>query len=331
MRDLPELSIVMPTFNRRRRLERVLAGLDRQRARPDRFEVIVVDDGSTDDTAEWLSKNAARAYTLTHVRQQNAGPARARNHGVSLARGERILFIDDDVEPTPELLEEHLASHSEPNLVVLGPLSSLPHYAQPWVAWEQAKLEQQYAAMERGHYEPTFRQFWTGNASLEKRHIEAAGGFDAAFLRAEDVELGRRLHELGLKFRFNPRARGLHHAERSLEAWERMHQSYGALEVRIFGAMSDGDELIRTLAGNFGRLNPLTKRLVLACLGHPRRSQAARIGLRRWLLLAEKTGVTPTVSQACSALANLIYWQASAEALGPERWRSVLERSKHER
>jgi glycosyltransferase involved in cell wall biosynthesis len=330
MSDLPRLSIVLPTFNRRRRLERVLAGLDRQRAAPGSFEVIVIDDGSTDDTADWLSRHSVRPYPLRHLTQANAGPAKARNQGVSLAQGELILFIDDDVEPTPELVEEHLLSHGEPDVVVLGPLCSLSHYAQPWVTWEQQKLEQQYAAMESGRYPPSFRQFWTGNASVARRHVLAAGGFDAAFLRAEDVELGRRLHELGLTFRFNPRARGFHHAERSLQAWERMHQSYGALEVKIFGQLGD-EEFMRTLAGNFGRLNPLTRELVSSCLGHPLRTAAAKRALRGWLGLGQAARFTPAVSQACSALANLIYWQASAEALGRERWRQVRELSRHER
>src|SRR5690349_20573388 len=163
MSDQPRLSIVLPTFNRRPRLVRVLAALDKQTVAPGTFEVVVVDDGSTDDTAQWLAKTAVNGYTLRHLRQDNAGPAKARNRGVSEARGELILFIDDDVEPTPELVAEHLATHAEPDVVALGPLASLDHYSQPWVAWEQAKLEAQYAAMLRGDYEPTFRQFWTGN------------------------------------------------------------------------------------------------------------------------------------------------------------------------
>ena len=317
------LSIVLPTFNRRRRLERVLAGLDRQTVELSQFETIVVDDGSTDDTADWLVHNSQRAYGLRHVRQTNSGPAKARNRGVSEARGQLILFIDDDVEPTPELISQHLASHEEPDVVVLGPLASLDHYAQPWVAWEQAKLEAQYASMLRGDWEPTFRQFWTGNASVAKHHIEAAGGFDPSFLRAEDVELGRRLHERGLKFRFNPRARGLHHAERSLPAWEAMHRSYGALEVKIFGG-ADADELLQTLAGNFSRIHPATRWLVTQCVGHDRRVATAAAALRSWLKLGAAAQKPILSEQVCGALANLNYWQASYSELGGERTQRVF-------
>lgn len=324
MSKSPRISIVVPTYNRRARLERVLGGLDRQTVSPELFEVVIIDDGSTDDTQTWLEANRARAYGVTVVTQQNGGPSRARNRGVEVARGELVLFIDDDVEPTPVLLAEHLKVHdAEPNVVVMGPLASLDHYAQPWVAWEQEKLEAQYAAMLRGDYAPTFRQFWTGNASVARAHLLAAGGFNTTYARAEDIELGRRLHERGLGFRFNPAARGLHHAERSLESWVAMHRHYGKLEVEIFGGLGE-DELVSTLAGNWSRIHSLTRLLVRHCLNSPRRTEAAGVALNRWLELSARVGVPLATSQVCGALANLTYWSASAEALGPQRAERVF-------
>jgi glycosyltransferase involved in cell wall biosynthesis len=322
----PRISIVLPTYNRRPRLARVLAGLDRQSADPRDFEVIIVDDGSSDDTQEWLGKNQERRYGVRSLRQANSGPARARNAGVAAAGGEILLFIDDDVEPTPDLVSEHLRSHdAEGDVVVIGPLASLEHYAQPWVAWEQAKVEAQYTAMLRGDWECSFRQFWTGNASVAKHHVEAVGGFDPSFLRAEDVELGRRLHERGLRFRFNPVARGLHHAERSLDAWKRMHKSYGALEVQIFGGLGE-QELVEVLAGNFSRIHSLSRFLVSRGVEHPRRHAAMVAVLSAWLRVSERANLDLLADQVCGALANLIYWKASAEALGPERARRVFAR-----
>ena len=319
------ISIVLPTFNRRARLQRVLEGLDRQSVDAKSFEAVIVDDGSTDDTQDWLAKNEQRSYRVTAIRQQNGGPARARNTGIAAASGEYVLFLDDDVEPTPELVAEHLRCHDlEKGVVVMGPLASLPHYAQPWVAWEQAKLEAQYASMLRGDWEPSFRQFWTGNASVAKADVLAAGGFDTAFLRAEDVELGRRMHERGLKFRFNPKARGLHHAERSLAAWEKMHRSYGELEVQIFGGLGE-DELIDTLASNWSRIHTLTHWLVTRCVWHPTRHAAACLALRNWLELGAATQRPIAADAVCGALANLNYWKASAEALGRARAQRVFE------
>lgn len=320
------ISVVLPTYNRRERLERALTALKRQSLPADRFEVIVVNDGSTDDTAAWLATAEHGVHAIRVVNQKNGGPARARNAGVAAAQNELILFIDDDVEATPELLAEHVRSHeAEPNAVVIGPLASLEHYPQPWVAWEQAKLELQYAAMLRGDWEPTFRQFWTGNASVARQAIQDAGGFDTTFLRAEDIELGRRLHERGLVFRFNPKARGLHHAERSLRAWEAMHQSYGALEVKIFGGLGQ-DELVDVLANNFSRIHPATRWLVGQCVGRPRRHAVARRVLHGLLRLEERVQMPLASEQVCGALANLIYWEASAETLGEEPIQRIFAR-----
>jgi GT2 family glycosyltransferase len=326
VRAVPSVSIVIPTYNRRERLARVLRALDKQTAGPEAFEVVIVDDGSTDDTASWLASQRP-SHGLRVIRQANAGPARARNAGVEAAQGELLLFLDDDVEPSPGLVSEHLRSHGDDaGLVVIGPLASLSHYRQPWVAWEQEKLEGQYAAMLRGDWEPTFRQFWTGNASVRRAHVLAVGGFNPDFLRAEDVELGMRLYQRGLKFRFNPEARALHYAERSLESWEHAHRSYGKLEVSIF-ALADDDAVIEILAKNWRNLHPATRWLVRQCLKDPRHSSGATLALRSWLTMSAKLDRPMLSSKVCSVLANLLYWQSSVQALGPDRADEVFRRA----
>ncbi len=217
----PRLSVIVPTYNRRQRLGRVLDALGSQTVSPEIFEVVVIDDGSTDGTRDWLARQTF-PFEVRTLSQSNAGPAVARNTGIRAARGELLVFLDDDVVPVPQWLDEHVRTHdiAPGDIVVLGPLSSLPRYDQPWVAWEQVQVEKQYAAMERGDWEPTYRQFWTGNASVSRARVLEAGLFDAECLRGEDVELGWRLAQRGVGFRFNPRAQGFHHAERSLEQVE---------------------------------------------------------------------------------------------------------------
>jgi len=324
----PRVSVIVPTCNRRVRLERVLSALARQTLSPAQFEVVVVDDGSSDGSAELLAAFRP-AYALRSFSQANAGPAVARNRGIQAARGELVVFLDDDVMPEPCWLAEHLSSHERESvaLVVMGPMASLPHYDQPWVAWEQARIELQYRAMMEGLYAPTFRQFWTGNASVRRAHLLELGGFNPAFARGEDVELGARLHKRGLQFRFNPRAVGVHHAERSLQSWSQAHRSYGRLEVEIFGQLGE-EQMLDTLAGNFSRL-PLAVRLVLrrVLLESSGLSGAAERALTSWLT-SRAAHVAPSVSsKACSALANLLYWQASAHALGSSRLQRMLARA----
>lgn len=327
MTGSPQLSVVIPTYNRKARLQRVLDALTRQSISPDRFEVVVIDDGSSDGTSEALDPSRY-AFTLRVFRQQNGGPARARNTGVEKATGTFVLFLDDDVVPVPELLSEHLRLHEADSaeLVVIGTLSSLPHYEQPWVAWEQAKVEAQYRDMLNGVYEPTFRQFWTGNSSLRRSHIVETGGFNTDYPRGEDVELGVRLHLRGLQFRFNPRAIGLHHAERSLESWSHAHRSYGRLEVEIFSHIDEA-EMIELLAGNLSRLHVATRVVLNGCLGRPGVRDAVERALNGWLQSSAAQRAPAVSSKVCSVLANLLYWQASAEALGDARFGRVLARA----
>jgi glycosyltransferase involved in cell wall biosynthesis len=324
----PLLSVVIPTYNRKVRIGRVLDALARQTVEAHTFEVVVVDDGSSDGTSAALAATPM-PYALRCFYQQNAGPARARNRGVQEAQGGIVLFLDDDVMPEPCLIAEHLRLHdaSDAPVVVMGPLASLPHYDQPWVAWEQAKIEGQYRGLVDGRYAPTFRQFWTGNASVGRVHLLAVGGFNEAYPRGEDVELGARLHQRGLQFRFSPRAVGFHHAERSLESWSHAHRSYGRLEVEIFGQLSE-EQMLETLAGNFSRLHPGTRWVLRGLvLGRPRMGWAAEHAMKFWLS-SKAAHATPKVSsKVCSVLANMLYWQESAGVLGEARLQQLFARA----
>ncbi|HET9959782.1 MAG TPA: glycosyltransferase [Polyangiaceae bacterium] len=322
-----QLSIVIPTYNRRERLGRVLRALSEQTVDLSSFEAVVVDDGSKDGTSEWL-KEQSFGFEVQVLSQTNRGPAEARNAGIDAAQGELVLFLDDDVVPEPQLIEEHLKSHAaEADVVVMGPLVSLDHYEQPWVAWEQEKLERQYQAMTRKEWEPTYRQFWTGNASIARAHLLAAGKFDPTFKRGEDVELGLRLHERGLKFRFNGRARGLHHAERSLDSWEHAHRSYGRLEAEMLSSRPN-DEVVSILSGNWRRLNPLTRAAARLCIQSPALNQGATRLLREALKTEPMRRSSFVSSKACSLLANILYWRESAAVLGPDRLKRVFRQAR---
>src|SRR6185436_8232798 len=93
-----DVSVVIPTFNRRRQLEATLEGLAAQTDLPVAVEVIVVSDGSTDGTDEWL-RSGATPLPVVACYQPNSGPAAARNHGIATAEGRLVVFLDDDVVP----------------------------------------------------------------------------------------------------------------------------------------------------------------------------------------------------------------------------------------
>lgn len=318
------MSVVIPTYNRRQRLGLVLGALSAQTFPPERMEVVVVDDGSTDDTMHWC-RGSTFPFRLRVESQSNSGPATARNRGVERALGDLVLFLDDDVVPDPGLVAAHLQSHSEAagDVVVLGTLSSLPEYKQPWVTWEQVQLEKQYEAMVRGDYVPTFRQFWTGNASVKRARLMEAGLFDTSLRRGEDVELGRRLAEAGVGYVFNVRARGLHHAERSLTSFCHAHGSYGEMEVSMFEAAPEGADKI--LAGNWHRLHRLQRSVLAALLASPTATSSATKLICSYLESPWAERAPRLNLAACSFLANVLYWESSKRTLGSERFERVRQ------
>src|SRR5690349_14383580 len=100
MESCPRVSVVIPTYQRRLSVERTLQALSAQTMPADQFEVVVSIDGSMDGTREML--DACRTpYTLVAQWQRNRGRAAACNRGVALARGDVIVLLDDDMEPTP--------------------------------------------------------------------------------------------------------------------------------------------------------------------------------------------------------------------------------------
>ncbi len=312
----PVVSVVIPTYNRRERLERVLVRLaDQEVAVP--FEVIVVSDGSTDDTEEYLA-GVDLPLDLRWATQPNAGPAAARNRGVDMARTDLIVFVDDDVLPDAGLLTAHLAAQDRhgPSAVVIGPmLDPDDHEMSPWVAWEQRMLYKQYRALVDREYEPTFRQFYTGNVSIPRAELLAAGGFDPQYRRAEDIELGIRLYDRGARFAYEPDAQGFHYAIRSFDAWRAIAGAYGRMEVE-FGNDPARQWQWEFISHSFRARHPALRLLVRLTLRWPgatdsivdrapglierlHRSRLARPG--QWLL---------------SAIYATDYWRAVAEAVG---------------
>ncbi len=325
---MPRVSIILPTYNRLDRLRRVLAALEKQTFARDDFEVIVISDGSTDGTDAYL-QHLETPLQLTPVRQENQGVAVARNHGLAQAQGEVALFIDDDVVPSPQLLTEHLRIHDEQGegVVVLGPMLTPDDFdMQPWVRWEQAMLLKQYGDMLSGRWAPTARQFYTGNTSLLRRHIVAAGGFDPAFRRAEDVELAYRLADRGLHFMFNPQAISYHYAERSFASWLAIAYAYGCNDV-VFTRDKGQSWLLPAVMREYWLRHRLVRGLTHLCLGHATLSQVAITMLKESALLGDRLNLESLPRYSFSGIFNLRYYQGMADELGGTDafWRQVAQ------
>jgi len=226
------VDIVISTYNRPDALRRCLAALARQTLR--HFHVIVVDDCSDEPVEPVIRSARASGLDITYVRTPvNGGPARGRNLGAAHGTAPILLFLDDDVEAERGLVERHVAAGGA-GVVAIGPLAAPPDWKpSPWTAWEARTLAREYDRMLAGVYAPTWRQFFTGNASMHRVDFKAAGGFDERFTRAEDIELGLRLARVGCRFVFIPRAVGWHHASRTLAGWKSIPAQYARFDVTI--------------------------------------------------------------------------------------------------
>ncbi|MEZ5229370.1 MAG: glycosyltransferase [Acidimicrobiales bacterium] len=312
-------SVVIPTHDRASSLHRVLSALAASAVDAACFEVVVVVDGPDDDTVDMLEA-AAPPFDLIVVEQENAGPASARNRGVGTARGDVVVFLDDDVMPSPQWLGRHLERHqSGPDqLVVVGPmLTPQDHDFQPWVRWEQCMLERSYAALLAGEWQPSGRLLYTGNASMRRSFFLEAGGFDETLRRAEDVDLGYRLEEAGGRFEFAADAHAYHYAERELAAWLDMARSYGRADA-TFAVDGGRTWLLESLAREFHERRAPNRALVVATVGRP---TAVAIVQRLLVAGAVTTArvVWPLASVLFSGAFNLRYYDSFASAIGGRR------------
>jgi GT2 family glycosyltransferase len=208
---MPEISGLLTTYNRANLLPRVLEGLASQSLDPTRFEVIAVDDGSTDETQQVLDAWRDR-LPLRVFRQNHAGLAAAKNLGVFAAQSPLLVFLDDDDVAEPDLLVAHLAVHlAKPDLAVavLGRTTLAPEIARIPVMRHVTEVGCQLFSY--GWMQPEqvldHTAFWGGRSSCKRGLLVRHGVFNPEFrFGCEDIELGWRLAAQGLRVIYEPRA-----------------------------------------------------------------------------------------------------------------------------
>ena len=207
-----DVSIVIATYNRKELLSTCLRCLDAQDYPDDRFEVIVVDDGSSDGSVEMVH-NWPAAYSLRCIAAAHQGSGSARNLGVSHAKGEIIIFIDDDAFAAPWFVTEHVKSHclADGPIFVDGP--------EVFVSGRQAIDNPPFTNLKirlQAFLDFFGLPFVSVNVSCPRADFLRVGGFDPRFGKTygyEDTELGVRLRLAGLGQTRNRGAYVLHHTD----------------------------------------------------------------------------------------------------------------------
>lgn len=222
-------SVVIPTYNRKPILEKCLRALEQQQFDADAiagYEVVVVDDGSTDGTVDWLQANASTFPHVCLFQQDHQGPAAARNLGVEKASGDTIIFIDSDLVVTKTFLQAHAKGlqSSQRSAVSGQPLKQTPNASPASSAFPPPSPVFTYGRVinTANFDDPTAEPykitdfsaayFATGNVAIARVWLEKAGLFDTRFQLYgwEDLELGVRLKQLGLTLIKCPDAVGYH-------------------------------------------------------------------------------------------------------------------------
>jgi glycosyltransferase involved in cell wall biosynthesis len=223
------IGIVIPTHNRLSALLECLAHLEKQTFSD--FDVIVVDDGSTDGTARQLEIYKAKSpLRIRFLGQKNSGPAKARNVGVSMLNSEICLFLGDDIFASPTLVESHLQFHKsypDSRVVALGLTrwSASGQEVTPFMMWlDKANIQFAYPLLLAGA-KPDWGHFYTSNLSV-KTELLRRFAFNEEFPYAamEDIELAYRIEkQFGLDIHFLPEAVADHlHPTTFLQACRRM-------------------------------------------------------------------------------------------------------------
>jgi len=199
-----DISVQICTYNRKNLIGKALEALFGQDYPKDKYEIVLVDDGSKDGTGE-VVKSLDPPCKFTYIYQENAGLSTGRNQGIRAASGEIILFVDDDIMASETLLAEHMKIHREYDMaVVRGWVNHVDDLEKPV---KQPKFTMQ---------DISTAFFWTSNVSVAKKYLEEAGMFDETFREYgwEDLELGLRLKSLGLILKYNRNAVVYHYKSR---------------------------------------------------------------------------------------------------------------------
>ncbi len=248
-------SVIIPTCNRAADLHHCLHALAEQSLSPAQFEVLVIDDGSSDDTAKVVETFRGNSHLdVRYHYQPNRGPAAARNRGIGLARGDLVAFTDDDCRPDPEWLADLLAA--------------LPSDSRcAGVGGRTIRLRESMTARYMdaiGMMNPRIKGdqvLWlvTANALYRRSCLEEIGGFDERFPRpgGEDVDLSARLRSHGYYFTTTVRALLRHNHRDTLRGLFATFVCYGQGEAQQV-----------KLGRKNGPCHRLLAAFLVCCLGH---------------------------------------------------------------
>lgn len=239
----PSFSIVIPTYNRPKQLAACLQACARLDYPHDRFEIIIVDDGSpvpvevlktgprvappagVPPAVAPPANGGPNLPSITWLRQSNAGPASARNMGAQHARGDILAFTDDDCAPTQQWLRELAQSFNNSPTGLVGGRTVNGLVDNIYSTASQMIVDEAYAYFLP--WDSGLRFFASNNMAVSSRLFQESGGFDSSFRTSEDRDFCARWIRQGYPLVYTPEAIVHHYHHLTLTAFCRQHFSYG--------------------------------------------------------------------------------------------------------
>lgn len=281
--DLPNFSVVVPTYERPAQLAacvRALARLDYPR---ERFEVLIVDDASARSPLKVVESFGDALDVRLLGQARNAGPAAARNLGARQARGDFLAFTDDDCEPERGWLRAFAARFAEAPTRIVGGHTVNALARNPYAETSQLIIEVVYAHFNRDDADARF--FTSNNFAVHAASFREVGGFDETFRTSEDREFCARWRSRGMGMTYEPRAVVMHSHRLTLGSLWRQHFGYGRGALRFHRAReAQGDSPFKPDADFYTKL-------LRASLSQTPKTKAARLtALLLWSQAANAAG-----------------------------------------
>ena len=320
-----DTSILIPSYNNKRCLLPCIEHFARQSYPRDRFEVVVVLDGSTDGSREALDA-VDTPFRLQVIEQPNQGRAAALNRAADAAAGALLIVTDSDILPNTDFVKSHVEAHDRAD-VVIGPIplsdrtpvNFLTEGVRRWAEQHERNM------LERaGGFSCT--EIYGANLSIRRDHFEALGGYRSDLRRTEDFQLGKKILRAGHSIAFCPGARAEHIYDKSIPEWCRDFYQDGVSHTRFVDQFPDEIPHVK-----IGRYHPETtakrvaRRLVigdgpagrlLVAVSKVVLEVCRRLGLR-WRVLSSWKGV----------LGDALFWKGVHDELGdPGRFRALTDR-----
>ena len=231
-------SIIVPSYNRKHELQSLLESLEKQELPVEQYEVIVVDDGSTDSTAEWMGKfQATSPLHLRFFQQGHGGPGAARNHGAANAAGQVFVFTDSDcIAPPSWLTEIKRVFNSDPTVQAFGgPDDASSDFPPLLKAINYSMTAFLTTGGMRGGKKKRLARYYprSFNMGLRRELYQKIGGF-GALRHGQDIEFSRRIIKSGAKIVYIPNAPVFHKRRASLAAFFKQVFNWGVARINLY-------------------------------------------------------------------------------------------------